>query len=162
MQPDFTTEAWLPAPGFPPFVEVSNLGNVRKHGQVIRPWLANTGYFEVNYGRNHRFRRLVHHLVTDAFLGPPPAGMERNHIDGNRRNNALTNLEYVTRSGNQLHRYALNGSHPLQGAGNRAKTHCPRGHAYTGANLRLYVDKKGRTSRACHTCLLARRKASGW
>jgi hypothetical protein len=45
----------------------------------------------------------IHILVTRAFLGTPPKGMEVNHKDGDKKNSNLENLEYVTRSENALH-----------------------------------------------------------
>lgn len=42
-------------------------------------------------------------MVYEAFCGPIPEGMVINHKDGNKRNNALTNLELTTESKNQLH-----------------------------------------------------------
>lgn len=45
----------------------------------------------------------MHILVTRAFLGMPPKGMEVNHKDGDKKNSSLENLEYVTRSENATH-----------------------------------------------------------
>ena len=42
-----------------------------------------------------------------AFVGPRPALHETNHIDGNKANNALSNLEYVTKSENTIHAVRL-------------------------------------------------------
>ena len=57
----------------------------------------NAGYLLVciNY-HNKPLARLAHRLTTEAFLGPCPAGLEVNHIDGIKTNNAIDNLEYVT------------------------------------------------------------------
>lgn len=42
----------------------------------------------------------IHRLVAEAHLGPRPKGYEVNHIDENKQNNVLENLEYVTHSEN--------------------------------------------------------------
>jgi hypothetical protein len=58
-------------------------------------------------GKVHNFQ--VHRLVAAAFI-PNPDGKETvNHIDGNKQNNCLENLEWNTRSENMIHAYK-NGS----------------------------------------------------
>ncbi len=46
---------------------------------------------------------LVHRLVAMAFLGPIPDTLDVNHIDGDKKNNAVANLEYMTRQQNLAH-----------------------------------------------------------
>lgn len=81
-------------------VKVSSLGNVRINGKLIRPKVSNTGYFVVEY-ENKIF--YVHRLVAKAFL---KHNLERydtiDHIDSNRRNNALSNLEIVSEEENHM------------------------------------------------------------
>ncbi len=60
------------------------------------------------------FRRLVHSLVAETFHGLPPIkGQVVNHKDGDKANNHVDNLEWVTYSGNAVHAY----EHGLQDRG---------------------------------------------
>lgn len=45
----------------------------------------------------------MHHLVMEAFVGGRPAGMVVNHMDGDKQNNSLANLEYITPTENSNH-----------------------------------------------------------
>lgn len=102
-----TVEVWKPVPGFEDSYEVSNFGRVR-HVRVIVPRPSYNGYLRaaLSYGkrRPHQSKHaLVHRLVAAAFIGPCPDGLQVNHIDGCKTNNAPENLEYVTPSENNLH-----------------------------------------------------------
>ena len=67
----------------------------------------------VTYRDNHGYQRitskkkrvLVHRLVWETFNGKIPVGMQINHIDGDKQNNSLSNLELVTPSENMKHAY---------------------------------------------------------
>lgn len=63
------------------------------------------GYQRVNLDGRHRY---IHRLVADAFFAGEHDGIDVNHIDGNRLNNDLTNLEWCTRKENIRHAY-ING-----------------------------------------------------
>jgi hypothetical protein len=106
-------EQWRPIRRFEHYYEVSNLGRIRsigtgqgrRTGRLINGWLNNHGYRHVELQVNNRgIAVLVHVLVTEAFLGPCPIFKEIDHIDGNKRNNVVSNLRYVTRSENMLAR----------------------------------------------------------
>jgi hypothetical protein len=72
--------------------------------------------------------------VAEAFLGPPPTKYhEVNHKDGNRQNNCVDNLEWITHQGNAQH-----ASETLQSlTGNRIK-HC-RGNKHYKALLNTNI-----------------------
>jgi hypothetical protein len=74
-------------------VKVSSLGNVKINGKLTRPKVNGHGYFIVEYEKRLYF---VHRLVAKAFL---KHNLEKydtiDHIDQNKRNNALSNLEIV-------------------------------------------------------------------
>lgn len=66
--------------------------------------------------------KYVHRLVAMAFVKGMVSGKEVNHIDGNKRNNAASNLEWVTKSENQLHAYKIGLRRPTYGNHRKAKT----------------------------------------
>lgn len=110
-------EIWKSVPGLEGRYEVSNLGHVRSvdrivesvnrwgtvtarplKGRLIKPAEADEyGHQSVSLSRR-TFR--VHALVMLAFEGPTPEGLEIRHLDGDPRNNALSNLCFGTRAEN--------------------------------------------------------------
>lgn len=63
------------------------------------------GYLKVKIDEGKT--KKVHDLVAVTFLGPKPSGYDVNHIDGNKKNNRIENLEYCSRSDNMKHAYRL-------------------------------------------------------
>lgn len=96
-----------------PLYEVSDQGQVRRAtsgqgtrtGSVLRPRPTHDGYLRVTLydGSGKPKDKYIHCLVLEAFLGVVPEGCEGNHIDGNKANNRLGNLEYVTHAENVRH-----------------------------------------------------------
>jgi len=74
------------------------LGSKDKDGYLKITLVDENGKFK--YFRKHR-------LIIASFLGN--SDMQVNHIDGNRLNNSLSNLEYVTQRENQSHRRKMKG-----------------------------------------------------
>ena len=97
-------EHWKTLTSFPKY-EVSSFGNlITKH--ALRPWLAQ-GYEHVGLwhnGRRHNCK--IHRLVAEAFIKNPLNKPEVNHIDGNKVNNCVKNLEWCTSSENTRHAMA--------------------------------------------------------
>lgn len=62
------------------------------------------GYFQVDlYKNNKRTKHYIHRLVAQAYI-PNPLGLpEVNHKDSDRTNNHVSNLEWVSSSGNSIH-----------------------------------------------------------
>ena len=87
---------------------VSSLGRMKfENGRISRGYRQKQGYFRTSTG-GLQHPQLVHRLVARAFLGPPPSPKHTqiNHKDGDRGNNSVANLEYVTPSENILHHYS--------------------------------------------------------
>lgn len=95
------------------FYEVSSEGNIRRAkpgiatfvGRPVSPVLSGNGYpvVAVRWAEGKQVRRYLHHLVAAAFHGERPEGCVINHIDGDKMNNAASNLEYVSRKENAAH-----------------------------------------------------------
>lgn len=116
-------EIFIPVKDFEGYYEVSNFGNVRSLERIIRnkngkelkvrsriliPRKHRNGYTLVNLCKNNIIKNCtIHKIVCQSFLGDRPNLIEINHKDGNKKNNILDNLEYVTRSDNSRHAYRL-------------------------------------------------------
>lgn len=115
-------EVWKYIEGCEGRYQVSNMGRVRsvdhyvthRHGgprlvkgRILKPMPNNCGYMQVAIRRNGRTERpTVHRLVMEAFNPiPPDTRLETNHVDGNKANNRLDNLEIVTHQENIQHGY---------------------------------------------------------
>ena len=108
-------ELWLPMnyeihPNIRRIYYVSNHGRVFSisHNRFLTQEKSNTGYYRVNLIKiddvNHPQHYAVHRLVLETFN--PIENMENlfvNHIDANKTNNILTNLEWTTASENSQH-----------------------------------------------------------
>ena len=88
------------------FIEVSNFGEVKSHGKIIKGEITSGGYCRVHVShKGVQYKFLVHRLVAEAFILNPKRLPEVNHIDGNKQNNSVDNLEWCTRSQNTSHAF---------------------------------------------------------
>lgn len=96
---------WKDIDGYERYYEVSSDGEVRNKitGHTIGIDYSNrSGYGRVTlYYKEKPKRFLLHRLVMKTFIGD--SDYEVNHIDSNKRNNKLSNLEYTTKSENAKH-----------------------------------------------------------
>lgn len=98
-------EIWKTIEGTNNHYEVSNLGNVRYDGELISTEIESTGYVKVRISLIFGTRWFsLHRVVAAYFCENPENKSQVNHIDGNKENNAASNLEWVTSDENQHHR----------------------------------------------------------
>lgn len=116
-------EVWKPVVGFEGFYEVSSRGNVRScdrqvkcsRGEKLRLWkgkvlkqtiAATRGYPQVSLSVKGLIRKVyVHRLVAEAFYSVYDETV--NHIDGDKTNNNVSNLEWVSYSENNKHAFRI-------------------------------------------------------
>lgn len=88
--------------------EINKEGNIfsLKRDKYLKYSIQKSGYKYVYLCKNGKQKAfLLHRLIALNFLPNPENLPEINHIDGNKLNNDLNNLEWVTRSQNQKHAY---------------------------------------------------------
>lgn len=93
---DFVGETWLPVQGWP--YEVSDQGRVRRHDCAPKKATVGAhGYDVVSLNQSGAQRTFtVHGLVLEAWRGSRPDGMEARHLNSNRADNRLANLQWGT------------------------------------------------------------------
>ena len=96
-------------PGFTNY-SVNEYGEIfSTRGNLLCQWTDNMGYKQVVlYKNNKRYYKRVHRLVYEAFNGPIKDGLLINHIDEDKSNNEISNLELTTNSVNIKHFHYYN------------------------------------------------------
>lgn len=88
------------------FIEVSEAGDVKSHGKIIKGEICKNGYKRVHVSHNGvTYHYSVHRLVAKAFIDNSLNKPCVNHIDGNKQNNHVNNLEWCTHGENLKHAY---------------------------------------------------------
>lgn len=122
-------EVWKEIPGYEGYYEVSNDGNIRSLDRVVVRSDGSTmrlngrrksltpdkdGYLRVKLSKDGVDTTLpVHRVVASAFIREPMENEEVNHIDCDRTNNSICNLEFVSHKENIAHTLT-NGRHVSQ------------------------------------------------
>lgn len=121
-------EIWKDIKGYEGYYQVSNLGRIKslqrngtiKKDRILKPNNVK-GYLQITLQKNGiKAYKKIHRIVAENFITNINNKTEVNHIDGNKHNNCIENLEWVTKSENQKHAYklGLNKSHGIKGEKN--------------------------------------------
>jgi hypothetical protein len=147
-------EIWLPINNYHGLYKVSNLGRVKCLERIVDFGTQkrkvkenilvngnhNMGYKTVVLSFKSRYQTmLVHRLVAESFITNPESKPFINHKDGNKHNNHVENLEWVTRRENEDHAMQ-NGLKP-KGQRNGAAKISDEDAAYIKANYKRGLGK---------------------
>jgi len=96
--------------------------NYKRTGKtkVLKPAINKDGYCATMLQRDDKkyCSWKIHRWIALTFLGPRPDGLQVNHKDGNKQNNAVENLEYITHSENVQHSFDTGLQKPKRGTMN--------------------------------------------
>jgi hypothetical protein len=118
-------------------------------------WLW-TAFIKPNGYGQFKQNGFAHRYSYEFFVGPIPSGMEIDHLCKVTACVNPDHLEVVTRAENNRRSNSIS-------ALNMRKTHCKRGHPFSGDNLVIRAPgRSGRSGRGCRICIndLQRMKAS--
>ncbi len=100
-------EIWKNIPEYEGYYQVSNLGNIKntKTNEILVGDINSSGYRRVVLYNPNKKRFFIHRLVAFSFCDGYSKDKVVNHIDGNKTNNSAYNLEWCSRSENDIHAY---------------------------------------------------------
>lgn len=99
-------QRYRPVVGFENEYLVSGDGEIYslRSGRTLKNQPDQLGYLRVVLSKDSKaYTKKVHRLVAESFLEPEEDKNEVNHIDGDKTNNRVSNLEWSTRSDNMKH-----------------------------------------------------------
>jgi hypothetical protein len=119
-----TNTVWKPVVGYEGLYEVSDNGKVfsLKNKILLKPFIS-VGYYSITLRKNKQSKKIkIHRLVACAFLPNTENKKQVNHIDGNKKNNHVSNLEWCTASENNKHAWQYGLRKKTQNQINQAKS----------------------------------------
>lgn len=181
-------EVWDYIPGFKQYYEVSTYGGIRR---LRREIIRRDGQYQIIGARDvtQRLDRLgyvrvdiqidgikkcllLHRLIAKTFIpNNTPERVEVNHIDGNKQNNRVSNLEWCTRGENMQHASHMGLMVGISGSDNRRSVPVDMFDSTTGLYLYTfhaiheaarYLGSKSYATKICACCTGRRKSAYGY
>lgn len=123
-------EIWKDIKGYEGLYQVSSFGNVKSKRKVLSKRVTNSGYISIGlWKKGKRKEKLAHRLVAEAFINNPNKLPIINHIDENKINNNVKNLEWCSHSYN-TNVYTKNHIEEIKEKASRCKLNTKYGNTY--------------------------------
>lgn len=144
-------ETWKDIKGYEGLYQVSTYGNVKRiypKEYNLKPRINSSGYYiYVLYKNNKPAQLMAHRIVANAFIPNYKCKPQVNHIDGNKKNNNINNLEWVTGSENCRHAWKTGLSKVTEKMRESGKTYGKINGKINGyktgiINIRKAIEKK--------------------
>lgn len=113
-------EIWKDIKNYEGLYQVSNFGNVKRissfrgvnkqylNDYYLKPLDNGKGYYRIKLTKNNSSKRIMlHRIIAEAFILNELNKPFINHINGNKKDNSIENLEWCTQSENCLHSVKL-------------------------------------------------------
>lgn len=106
-------EIWKPIKGYEHRYKVSTLGNIKTLNyknkgfeKILKPSEAGAGYLMIRLLKDNKIKSFyIHRLVVSNFISEIEKGFDINHLDKNKKNNSLNNLEIISHRENCCHSF---------------------------------------------------------
>lgn len=135
-------EIWKDIEGYNGKYQVSSCGRIRNIKEIMSLTANRGGYLKLKlYDKGKIKYESVHRLVAKMFIPNPYNLPQVNHIDGNKKNNNIDNLEWIDMKGNNIHaiKTGLNKTTLTIEAVKYIRKHCIIGHKVFG--IRRMAEK---------------------
>lgn len=115
-------EIWKDIEEYKGKYQASNIGNIKNMitNKVLKQYIGSNGYYRIGLYKDKKTKVFeVHRLITKTFIDNVENKKEVNHIDGNKLNNNINNLEWVTHKENINHAWKTKLFEPVREASRR-------------------------------------------
>lgn len=150
-------EEWRDINEYEGLYQVSNLGRVKnvRRNKVLKTRLTTNGYKDVSLSKNNaKKHKLVHRLVAQTFIPNPENKPTVNHIDEDKTNNQVDNLEWATMKEQNNHGTRLQRVGISVSVAQRNRVDLSKRILCSNGNIYPSINEASRTLKIDNSCIV--------